>query len=125
MRSVTAIEFDGLVIIIIVIAIIAVTIIIIIIILISIIIRIGTLGVGRCTTRRQGTWAVPATCPMETPFREKSFQKASVLSAQAAGSDSPPGPRSKKHLKFLVFLLERGPRGESLPAAWALKTEGF
>ena len=46
------------------------------------------------------TWAVPATCPMETSFRQESFQKPSVLSAQAAGSDFLPGPRSKKHHNF-------------------------
>ena len=50
---------------------------------------------------RQGTWAVPATRPMEPSFRQGSFQKPSVLSAQAAGSDSPPGPRSKIFTLFL------------------------
>ena len=40
------------------------------------------------TTSKVSTWAVPATRPMETSFRQKSFQKPSVLSTQAAGSDS-------------------------------------
>ena len=69
--------------------------------------------------------------------------KASTLSAQAAGSDSPPGPSSKKITNFSegflaprvqgflkelylgeVFL-QRGPGGEPLPAAWSLKIDGF
>ena len=54
-----------------------------------------------CTARRQGTWAVPAIRPMEPSFRPKSFQKPSNLSAQAAGSGSPPGPRAKKVTFFL------------------------
>ena len=60
---------------------------------------------GRCTPGRQGTWAVPATRPMETSFRQESFQKPSVLSAQAAGSDSPLGPRSKRNTKNLRWFL--------------------
>ena len=47
------------------------------------------------TTSKVSTWAVPATHPMETSFWAESFQKLSILSAQAAGSGSPPGPRSK------------------------------
>ena len=43
----------------------------------------------------------PATRPMETSFRQKSFQRPSVLSAQAVGRDSHPGPRSKKNTLFL------------------------
>ena len=50
------------------------------------------------TTSKVSTWAVPATRPMETSFRQESFQKPSVLSAQAAGSEFPPGPRSKMHV---------------------------
>ena len=37
---------------------------------------------------------------MEPSFRQKSFQKPSILSAQAAGSGSPPGPRSKNFTLF-------------------------
>ena len=44
-------------------------------------------------TSKVSTWAVPATRPMEASFRQTSLQKPSVLSAQAAGSDSPPGSR--------------------------------
>ena len=52
------------------------------------------------TTSKVSTWAVPATRPMETSLRQESFQKPSVLSAQAAGSGSPLGPRSKKMYFF-------------------------
>ena len=38
------------------------------------------------------TWAVPATRPMEPSLRTESCQKPLILSAQAAGSGSPPGP---------------------------------
>ena len=54
------------------------------------------------TTSKVSTWAVPATRPMEPSFRVISFQKTSILSAQAAGSGSPPGPRSI----FFSFFLE-------------------
>ena len=43
---------------------------------------------------------VPATRPLEPSFRQKSFQKPSILSGQAARSGSPPGPRSKKNTLF-------------------------
>ena len=61
---------------------------------------------GRCTARRQGTWAVPATRPMETSFRQESFQKLSALSAQAAGSEFPAGPRANKNASFSVGVLD-------------------
>ena len=47
------------------------------------------------------TWAVPATRPMEPSLRTKSCQKPSILSAQAAGSGSPPRPRSSFFALFL------------------------
>ena len=47
------------------------------------------------TISKVSTWAVPATRLMETVFRAKSFEKPLILSAQAAGSDCPPGPLSK------------------------------
>ena len=56
------------------------------------------------TTSKVSTWAVPATRPMEPSFRQKSFQKPSILSAQAAGSASPPGPRSKNFTLFLEWF---------------------
>ena len=59
------------------------------------------------TTSKVSTWAVPATRPMEPSFRQGSFQKPSVLSAQAAGSDSPPGPRSKENVFFLKVIRTR------------------
>ena len=71
------------------------------------------------TISKVSTWAVPATRPMKPSLRAKSFQKPSILSAQAAGSGSPPGP----HPKHFTLFLERGPGGESLPAAWALKID--
>ena len=56
------------------------------------------------TTSKVSTWAVPATRPMEPSFRAKSFEKPSILSAQAAGSGSPPGPRSKNFTLFLEWF---------------------
>ena len=64
------------------------------------------LPLGRCTARRQGTWAVPATRPMETSFRQESFQKLSVLSAQAAGSEFPAGPCANENAPFSVCVLD-------------------
>ena len=53
------------------------------------------------TRSKVSTWAVPATHPMEASFRAQSFSKPSILSAQAAGSGSPPRSRSKNFTLFL------------------------
>ena len=66
------------------------------------------------TTSKVSTWAVPATRPMETSFRQESFQKTSVLSAQAAGSGSPPRPRSSFFALFLEAFSD--PRVYRYPA---------
>ena len=56
------------------------------------------------TASKVSTWAVLATRPMETSFRQECFQEPSVLSAQAAGSEFPPGPRSQK-IQFFSKVL--------------------
>ena len=53
------------------------------------------------TISKVSTWAVPATRLMETSFRQESFQKPSVFSAQMAGCGPPLGHRSKKTTIFL------------------------
>ena len=60
------------------------------------------------------TWAVPATRPMEPSLRTKSCQKPSILSAQAAGSGSPPRPRSSFFALFLEAFSD--PRVYRYPA---------
>ena len=60
------------------------------------------------------TWAVPATRPMEPSLRTKSCQKPSSLSAQAAGSGSPPRPRSSFFALFLEAFSD--PRVYRYPA---------
>ena len=60
------------------------------------------------------TWAVPATRPMEPSLRTKSCQKPSILSAQAAGSGSPPRPRSSFFALFLEAFSD--PRVHRYPA---------
>ena len=46
-----------------------------------------------CPAKKNAFW--------EPSFRQKSFQKPSILSGQAARSGSPPGPRSKNFTLFL------------------------
>ena len=58
------------------------------------------------TTSKVSTWAVPATRLMETSFRQESFQKLSVLSAQAAGSEFSAGPCANKNAPFSVGVLD-------------------
>ena len=54
-------------------------------------------------TSKVSTWAVLATCPMESSFQQGSFQKPSVLSAQAARSGSSRDPVPK----ILYFFRKR------------------
>ena len=69
------------------------------------------------------TWAVPATRPMEPSLRTKSCQKPSILSAQAAGSGSPPRPRSSVFCTFFGSVF--GPARVQISSTLVLRSGFF
>ena len=58
-------------------------------------------------------------------FLHTLFRRCNKTASERVLLENPYTRGSKTPLKKSFFFLERGPGGESLPAAWALEIDGF